>query len=96
MKVSWKAIRVFGITIGIPLILFVADQARQARAATALRQKQQELADCKRCVTLCRVKAGLSFIEHLIRAPSLYRRRSVSDDGRCLGAIHPPDSGVAH
>ena len=67
MKVSWKAIRVFGITIGIPLILFVADQARQARAANALRQKQQGLADCKRCVTLVRVRGGLSFIEHLIQ-----------------------------
>lgn len=66
MKVSWKAIRIFGLAVGIPMLLFVADQARQARAGDALRQKRQELADCKRCVTLCRVRAGVSFIEHLI------------------------------
>lgn len=66
MKVSWTAIRIFGLTVGIPMILFVADQARQARAVSALRQKQQGLADCKRCVTLVRIRGGLSFIEHLI------------------------------
>lgn len=96
MKVSWKAIRVFGITVGIPLILFAADQARQARAAAALRQKRQELADCKRCVTLVRVRGGLSFIEHLIEHHHFTAEEAYQMTEDVWARFTRPTRGVAH
>jgi uncharacterized C2H2 Zn-finger protein len=64
MKLSWKQIRVFGITFTLPQIIILVQQLN-AEQVEQFRQYKAGMAECPKCHKLFSGRAGNSFILHL-------------------------------
>jgi hypothetical protein len=64
VKLSWKQIRIFGLTFTLPAIIILIQQLN-AEQVEQFRQYRAGMAECPKCHKLFTVRAGNSFILHL-------------------------------
>jgi len=64
MKLSWTQIKVFGLTITLPLIVIIV-QKLNPEQVEQFRKYRAEMAECPACHRLFSVRAGMSFMLHL-------------------------------
>lgn len=81
MKLNWKQIKFFGMTITLPLVVVIVQQLNAAQVEQ-FRQYKTEMAECPQCHRLFSGRAGNKFILHLVdehRVESLHAMDIVGD-----------------
>ena len=65
MRIKWHRLALFGIEFALPLLTLVVYKIHDQQRELFSRVKP-EIAECPRCHKLFSVRAGLSFLMHLI------------------------------
>ena len=78
MSFSWKRFTMFGFEILLPFATWIVKSHANAEQIAAFRRHKVELAECNKCHKLFGVRAGMSFIMHLMDAHNLSENETIA------------------
>ena len=65
MKIQWKRVAFWSVTLSLPVLAFIQHKLAEQEIAL-FRKHKEEMVDCDRCKKLFHIRAGMSWILHLV------------------------------